>query len=167
MKKINETDRAWLAGYFDGEGCLHIQQIFPSKDPEKRKKRREYRPYYSPRIYIASTARGSIEHVVKLTGFGAIKKRKRLNKLKRNWKPCYAIYITGFKNVKEFVEIMFPYLVEKKQHAEIFLKFVESRMHTHDRFRQGSSYTDEEMQLFEQLSKLNKRGKSLAERNKW
>jgi len=118
---IKLTDKAYIAGLVDGEGCITIAK---RKNGNKRGK-----PwYYQPTIAIGNTDRRLLDFLIPLYG-GWITKPKS----KENNKQAYVWFISG-KDRKIFLKDIIPYLKAKREQAEILLRFPN---YTHRGFRWG------------------------------
>jgi hypothetical protein len=100
----------YLAGFFDGEGCISIT----------KGKNHLGNTQYSLRVIVSNTN----DYVLKLFKFsfgGRIQKRK----LSRpNWRDCYAWELSSTK-AYDFLKCIHPYLVIKKAEAELAFEFQE------------------------------------------
>lgn len=146
---------AWLAGIWDGEGTF---SIYYSNN------------HYVGRLTLTNTSDSMINEIVKILDKSNIKghlwyEEPRTNK----HKACWHVTINKLNNVKTAIELMMPYLVNKKPNAEILLRFVLSRLKYQRKpikdektgriiGMSGNSYTEEEKTFYEQIRRLNKTG---------
>ena len=86
-----KSDRAWLAGLFEGEGSITLKNRHAE-------------------LAITSTDRDVLERVVALTGFGKIYQQKRI----RNYKVCYRFHLGKSAEVWMFVKWISPWLCERR-----------------------------------------------------
>lgn len=108
----NETQISYLAGIIDGEGSIYIQ---------RRKTITGWS--YFPRFQIVNTNRKLMEWVHQTFG-GLIydKPRKHIN-------PKWKMQIEWFTTrglLDELLPLIIPYLIIKREQAEIMIKFRES-----------------------------------------
>jgi len=129
---LSETDKAYIAGLIDGEGTIRI-----SHD-------KKYRGSYWPRVSIANSNENLLKWVKTKIGLGYISKKKG--------KP-HEYWCEGY-NVKPLLDAILPYLKVKRKHAELALKFLEKRL---SRKRWLDPYTAEELEIVEELRKLNEK----------
>lgn len=100
----------YYAGLFDGEGHIAIG---------KKAK------YFQPQIEVTMVNK-EIPQRFRDTFGGCILTRKRNHKNK-NWRDATMWCLTGFEHIVNFLTIIRPYLIEKKEQAEIMIKFCNSR----------------------------------------
>ena len=101
---------AYIAGLFDGEGCVTCKQ---KKTKRKDRGGKIYNQWYI-RCEIAMTDKHVIEWIHEVLGFGwcAEKKyKKRPKHYKRLWRWC-----CGYQDALVFAKIIWPY-VQVKVHA--------------------------------------------------
>lgn len=95
---------AYIAGFFDGEGCIRLKQSNQNE------------PSYYVIAHITNSNRAILEHVQDLFG-GAIRTQERTpNKTVHNW--C----ITSAEAV-DFLETLSPFLREKLEEARLAIKY--------------------------------------------
>jgi hypothetical protein len=87
---------------------------------------------------------------------GACKLRIEMRK-RHDWKPIWVLHIYRLKDVDSFLKNFKDLLVVKKKQAELLFRFCESRL-SKVRKGRGVPYNDDEMQIYYELKKLNKRG---------
>ena len=107
---ITETQKAWMAGIFDGEGYVGIRYrtVYTHK-------RRVFRLWVS----ISNTYKPALELIKKITGIGCIYDRKQPTK---NFKTTYE-YILADYGAEQFLRMIFPYSVIKREQIELALQF--------------------------------------------
>jgi hypothetical protein len=110
METIKTTDIAYLAGYLDGDGCIHIGK-------EMRKGR--LAPIYVLAIKIASVNKEPFIDFQRWFGGSISSPLKQRNK---NCKDCYH-FSTKRENSLRIAHAVLPYLIERKQECEMLLKF--------------------------------------------
>jgi len=102
---MNEQDRIWMAGFFDGEG--NIQLYFRTPTYSNRYGQ------YSLRVFVVNTNRSILDP---FSDFGG--RVFQHSPVPTGWKVSYHWYITGSK-AKAFLEAIFPYLKLKKEIAKL------------------------------------------------
>jgi len=142
VPNYNEVERRLIALSIDWEGSIMI---------EKRFDKRIQKFQLLPRVNIANTKRELIEYFKSLTRTGSITIAHRSNP---NHKDTYYWFLTGVKPVKDFLEQIKDYLIGKKEVCNAVLEFCNLRMK-----RYGKPYSERELQLYEKVRLLNKRGR--------
>ena len=97
------SDAAYIAGLFDGEGCVTCKQK-PTKRADRKGK--VYNQWYI-RCEISMTDKDVISWLQETLGFGwsAEKKyKKRPKHYKRQWRWC-----CGYRDALKFAKILWPY----------------------------------------------------------
>lgn len=111
VEGITETERAYWAGFIDGEGCISIKKNKPTKA--------RYNPQYTLRVSIGNTDSTNNRELKKL-GASIITHRPR----KENWKISYYAEFTA-KNARAFLQEIYPFLRLKAKQAALALEFQE------------------------------------------
>lgn len=146
---LTETEKAWLAGFWDGEGSI---TIFTHMEKNGREK-------ICPTIGVTNTHEGVIAHVVELldrlgTSF-SIQTRKRQED---KFKDAYHVHTRNMAYIKVVLEALQPYLVCKKAQCSLVLRYVNKKLQQRET-NQRPRYDDEDFDIQEQCQVLNKRGK--------
>ena len=110
MKNIPLTTLAYWAGILDGEGCIYFTYNFS--------KRRNI--CHTLAINIANTFKSILDIGRIDFGIGFVRKRKNRNEQK--WQDVYEWDIKG-RSACEFLELLLPYLVIKKEQAELAIYY--------------------------------------------
>lgn len=106
MRQPNEIELSYLAGYFDGEGCIHISKIGARV------------------VAIKSCYPKVVQRFYKIYG-GWCKKLPNKSKTKI-WRHFYYFRIYGDEALY-VVHSLFPFLREKKEQARLFIKYSSSK----------------------------------------
>ncbi len=109
---MNATDAAYIAGLFDGEGCITCK-----KRKTKRKDRggKVYNQWYI-RCEMSMTDKEVIEWVHETLGFGWCKEKIIYNKpthYKRQWR-----WSCGYRDALTFAKLIWPYAQVKLHKIE-------------------------------------------------
>lgn len=111
MKIIKDTDKAWVAGIIDGEGCIYIHKAKPSKGAKN--------PCYSLKIRVAMTDFPTIKRLQEL--YPAVYHEKFGQDVNcRNqavWECSSIVCANVIKDV-------LPYIFTKRRQAELAMKFI-------------------------------------------
>lgn len=156
-QQVTSHQLAWLAGIWDGEGTFSITY-----------QNKKYGEAYIAKASLSNTDMAMINEIIKILdsyniGGHLFKESPR----RKEHKASYHITINKLNKLKQLVELILPYLVNKKPNAEIMLRFVNSRLKykkspIKDKKtgkitgmkRQGHS--EEEKELYKQMAELNK-----------
>ena len=138
MKKIIQL--AYAAGIIDGEGSFYIGC---NKSLNNK---------FNSRVYVVNTDIRLIQWLKQTFG-GLTYSRKSIKN--QNWKTKYE-WILEKSRIDEFCHKILPYLIIKKQHAEIMIKFRKT-------FRKQSRPVPQDIlttrfECLQNLKKLNHRG---------
>ena len=108
MKSKEKLNLAWLAGFFDGEGCVYL----------KRDRQRSGNFSYHVRIIFSNTHLPTLHRVKEiLDGEGII---SRVFGTSTKWRTRWELRVNATKATR-VLEKMLPYLVTKREQAEIAL----------------------------------------------
>ena len=135
---------AWFAGLLDGEGCVHIKQTNQGKS-------------YVLMITIANTNFELMQFLVRIYG-GAFQKKKlysQHHKVAYNWS-------VQSKKAMEILTDSLPYLIVKRQQAELGILFQTQLEHKKtirgEKARVLDSETSFREECFYRMHELNRRG---------
>ena len=101
----NNQDLSYLAGFFDGEGCISILKTT----------KKDWNPSYFLQAQIGQKYGSTLDWVKENFGGNVYKKRDQ------TW------IVTNFK-AYEFIKLVEPFLKYKKPQAELAIKFYEERI---------------------------------------
>lgn len=101
---MKETDKAYIAGFVDGEGCISIS--FKSG-------------YHHVRLVIVQKSKSVLEKIQKLFGFGSLRLRTN-NGINKGW--IYTLEFS-YNHAFQVIKTIYPYLCVKRKQAEVFFKF--------------------------------------------
>ena len=121
MAELSPTDVAYIAGLFDGEGCVSCKQK-KTKRPDRGGK--IYNQWYI-RCELAMTDKGVIQWVYDSLGFGWFKEKiykKRPAHYKRQWRWC-----CGYRDALTFAKLIWPYTQVKLHAIENIIDHYEPR----------------------------------------
>lgn len=163
---ITEMDKAWMAGIYDGEGSVGIN----------RQKKRGHSTaegfVYFPQVQIQMTHVPTIEHVVDLLkGLDCAAVAYHWAEKKAHHKDACGIRVTKTGYVLAMANALLPYAVTKRQQWLYIKEFAELRIERVGLLpsgdlkrggRQGwwTPYSEREVELYELIGALNRRGKS-------
>ncbi len=107
---------SYIAGFFDGEGCITSQLVWKTGKYEKH-------PRVNVQVTITQKDRKILEGIQKKFGgtiqykFGGPKYAKR--------NPCYHLRITGKETMGNFLRTIQPYSIVKREQIDLALEFIE------------------------------------------
>jgi len=105
---MTETEKAYIAGLVDGEGCICLHRNH-FKDRKTT--------LYCPRVSIVNTDRDIMDWLILTIGDGKVFSRKR-----GQWKRGHDWYING-KKCGAFLTEILPYLRIKRLKAELVIQY--------------------------------------------
>lgn len=107
MNKLTETEKAYIAGVIDSDGCISFR---------RRNRKNNQNGHCDIIINIVNTGKILIDYVYSITGIGYITKKR--GEIKTNRKDHYR-WNLGSKTAWEFLELIYPYLVLKRKRAKL------------------------------------------------
>ena len=108
---MKKTDIAYMAGIFDGEGCIVIHdRSYFTKSGLKRTR-------YYPEINVANTNEWIIHQFKFAFGGSLYLRKKKTNKSQAIW-----VWQTTSKKATMCLEVLLPYLKLKKRQAELAIE---------------------------------------------
>lgn len=143
----------WFAGFFDGEGAIMIAKF-------NRHDTKSDNPQYTLRLDVASTDLSILQHIKQHSDCGHIAQPHGTLRFP-NSKPCFH-WVATDKTAARSLKRLLPYLVLKKERAELALTFQNGR-HQWQKNNQGiNRLGEEEIQrreaIYQQMKALNKKG---------
>lgn len=133
--------KQYLAGFMDGEGCIGLY---------KHKDNRTKNGFtISALVSIGNTDKSLLNEIQKLSN-GVVVDHKHKN---NNAKMLYNLQIQNHQDIISFLELIYPYLILKKEQAKLMIDFCKKRVKS-----QGKTYTQSEINIVDKFRELNKRG---------
>lgn len=161
-QQVTSHQLAWLAGIWEGEGTFMIYGY-------KRRNRKDKN--YSARVTLTNSSIEMINEISKIfdnCGIGGHIYQEKMRSKKH--KACYHITVNKMEHVKKAAKLMLPYLISKKAHAEVLIRFINLRQkykrivikdNKTGKITRGiktQGLNTEEKTLCEQISELNSFG---------
>ena len=115
--KTEIAELAWLAGFFDGEGCIAVCDSW-----RKCKDRKTDRYSTTILLTVRQCDPAPLNKIAEITEVGRVGDRKI--KLKPNWRKQYQWQVGGNKQVRSILEAIRPYTVQKSQQIDIALELL-------------------------------------------
>jgi LAGLIDADG DNA endonuclease family protein len=137
------AELSYLAGIIDGEGSIYIQS-----------RKRSYAIDYFPRFQIVNTDKKLMDWIYSKFGGNLFQK----NRIKHNpkWRLQYEWFTTR-KLMDQLLELIIPYLICKKEHAQIMLEFRKTFLQKTS-YRVSGEVLSFRNECLHKLKVLNKRG---------
>src|SRR3990167_3949381 len=125
MIVVSETiSNRYIAGFFDGEGCISTQQIGDNKRVNKNRITKTYRRIPALFVVVGNTNKDVLQQV-----------QQRFNGRMYSYDRSIKHYSTmhywkASRHVEalEFLEKIYPYLIIKKYQAKLAIQFLKSRI---------------------------------------
>lgn len=109
---LNQIQKAYLAGFLDGDGSIYVQ----AKPNPTYKYGFQVAPYIV--LFQSQKDKENFEKVCSLIGFGYLRERK----------DGILEYIIGRADeIREFIRHLKPYLVMKKDQAELIIQILDAK----------------------------------------
>jgi len=106
---VTDLEKAWLAGFIDGEGCISLQC-----------QRAHGKRYYLIRIQITQTDLGALQHVAKITGVNRLSRSKRYGANQADaWK-----WDADMTDAERILNDILPHLVRKREVAVLAVEYI-------------------------------------------
>jgi len=149
MPNLTKTERAYLAGLWDGEGSITLW---------KHIRKESGKPRLIASLVFTNTNLEMIDFVQsKLEDSGATFHRHK-SSFKGRSKDCYQLTSRNRESVERTIKILMPYLIAKKEQAQIVLAFVRSRKEqmkkTKGRPSNTTKYTSKEFEMEQNIRGL-------------
>jgi hypothetical protein len=108
MNKLTETEKAYIAGFFDGEGCVSISKY--------KREGANRTPSYTLQVVIAQKGIAILNGLYAITGIGVIHERYKYHPGTYEWR-------LNPKDAVDFLTEILPYLRGKYQEAMIAIEY--------------------------------------------
>lgn len=146
--KISKLTIQYVAGLFDGEGCVNIYQT---------KKYVDNRIGYELTIAIFNSHKEVIELLQENFG-GCVQKRERGLGRNENWKIGYS-WKLSCNQAKNLLEKLLPFLIIKKEQAKIAVEFQTLKESKNHRFIKNIKEINDFYEIcYQKMRILNKKG---------
>ena len=149
MLMTTKEKYAYTAGFVDGEGYIGMVKRYDKTGKE---------PFYVvPVVKIANTDYEVLYFLKK--EYGGYIGKERTDKKAKNSKPSRMWELRNRKSVEEFLVKITPYLIIKKERADIVLSFIKEC----GTWRQYALSQERRLEYYWQMRKLNCRGLATTE----
>lgn len=159
---MQETDKAYIAGFLDGEGCIVVDRQKRTNSHHKQ----HY--YYVPRICIANRHKGVLDYINKCWGNTGSLTLRKLNNKNANWSDAWQLRFSSVPTYGYLIEIL-PYLKTKRKQAELVIEMGELKSGTQllDFRKRSLDYyckSDRYDEIYNIIKNLNKTGQEYFEK---
>jgi hypothetical protein len=100
---VNDTDVAYIAGLFDGEGCVSYKQYM-----RKRPHNKKAYPTWQIRLEIAMTDKSILIWVNEMLGVGTVGEKRYKTKYTKGWKKQWR-WRCSHRDAFKVCCLLFPY----------------------------------------------------------
>lgn len=152
---MEETFKAYVAGFIDGEGFVDIHRQATEKTMKSRGLKN---PSFQPIVQISNSNKEVLDKIHATYG-GSIYSRRK----KDGHKQIYSFVVTARKAEKLLTDIL-PYLVIKKIQAELVLKFYSEGIAFPDRNKVPVEELVRRENIYMSLRNLNYKGDNRPQR---
>ena len=119
---MTDTEKAWLAGFFDGEGCIttyyHDKRV--NKDGSPRRE-------LDVRLDISQVDRTPLDRIASMTGVGTVKLKPRSKKFKAQ--QGHAWILNGAHQIRAVLEEILPFTIVKTPQIHVALELLATYQH--------------------------------------
>lgn len=142
MNKFTETELAYLAGFFDGEGCINISRSVKKTKPH-------HSPGYSLQVVISQNDHDLLAEWQAKMNLGSIQCR---DMSEVGYGITYAWHITA-KQAMGFLRTLLPYLRLKKEQAELAISFQEN-IGRHNQYNMTNDVLENRETIYKRLQEM-------------
>jgi len=114
---FSQDDCRYVAGFFDGEGCIHV--ALTKNKPDR------WRPSVSLRLTVVNNNQDVIQWFASVFNSGFITSTRHNHP---RWKESHR-WVISYGKAHQFLQSIYPYLIVKKKQAEIALTLYGSDDH--------------------------------------
>ena len=137
---MKDKNWSYLAGIFDGEGCVHIAKIKAGEDNHTA---------YRLDVHITTTTEALAKWL--LSTFGGVYYKIDMSKQNPKWNDAYRWMPKGKRNKETLFLGILPYLIVKREPVKLAIEFA----------RLEGICPEKRRALYEACGKLTRRGKSV------
>lgn len=153
IKAMPDVDKAWLAGFIDGEGYIGM-----TKQIKRESTKQAPGYYYHPHLIVTGTDKEAILYLHRLTGCGRIVTQPQ----SQGHKTAYQWKLTKYNDLLDIFMQIKKYLKIKQKQCDLVIHFITSRQQANIVTGKGSrgttSISRHEDEIYLELRKRNKKG---------
>ena len=143
--RLSETEKAYLAGYLDGDGTINVG--FSKKKGAIRG--------IIPRVEVSLMTKHK-DFALQLQQMIGGKVKTFIYEDSRAKKQGYRLVFTNQASVLAFLEAVEPYLLLKKKQAELAIRYLRKRLKARREKGNNAPISDEDWSLLEEIRRLNR-----------
>lgn len=144
---MTETEKAYVAGFLDGDGCISLKY-------ERFIGGSGVGYSFHPRVSLTNTNKEGLLDIQRIVGYGTLYHKN--NKKPHKWKDCFDLVFNANEGVELLKEIG-SYLVFKERQAGIYLDFMSGYSNT-SKSQVTLAENERRLTLTLDLQELDKRG---------
>jgi len=137
----------WLVCAVESEGCFSLRKQVGWQRPNGYKQK----SHFYPMIELTTTDRAYANNYRRLLDIAGIGHYDWEVAGTEKTRPQYRTKVRGMQRMHKFMVLLIPYLVSKRNRAEVLMKFIEHRLAQSP----TKPYTQVELDLFNELRNLN------------
>ena len=149
----------WLCGIIDGEGCITINHHRLHKETKRETL------LFQPIIVIVNTNKlliDTCQEILKQSEIPFYVSFKSSPKANPNWKEKWQVMVVGLKRVSKALTILSPYIISKRQEANLVKRFCDLRLNAEKvKTSYGSlgyaPYNEENFKIIYEVAKIHNR----------
>jgi intein/homing endonuclease len=146
---LNEIDKAYIAGFFDGEGTCGLAAYG---------KNYSFNISYQANVSISNTNKPLLEDIQQILKLGRVECDTKQNRIGLKWKPAYKLWFPQ-SHIKCFLLMIEPYVRLKRQQIKLVLEFLSLEwLQSKDERSKPPEIVFQENMIYNELLTLNKRG---------
>lgn len=142
----SKTDRAWLAGFLDGEGTISFVE---------RDRGEDHTPTHDVRVFITNTARGPLDHFCAMTAGHVYEHDDGKRENRFGDKPCYR-WQMGTHDGALLIRELYPFLRVKRKQAALIWTLYTTLRHQNGHARTPSDVVEMRRAIAEMVRALNR-----------
>ena len=116
-----DLDLAWLAGFVDGDGCIHMNVNDSPVTPPRKS-------YIVCGIIVSNTSIPAIERVKSIMSSLIGREVRYTARAVRGYRPIYNWKIKRMDEVRAVLTALLPYLVAKREQADTMLAYLDRKV---------------------------------------
>ncbi len=144
----SETERAWLAGFLDGEGTISFVE---------RDRGPDHTPTHDARVYVTNTDREPLDYFATISGGHVYVHDDGTRENRFGTKPCYR-WQTGTHDGALLLRELYPYLRTKRRQASLIWTLYTTLRHKNGHARTPDAIVARRREIADMVRSLNAGG---------
>lgn len=150
MQHLDPLFLAWLAGFVDGEGCIHVLR-------DSRKRQTGNLLSYRPVVFVANCGQDVLTDITLTLGCGAVYELHRATVTDPR-RQSYQLHFAGVEAI-QICRLLLPYLRVKQKQAALLLTYpIPDRRYRGNRAPLPDSIRNQRESIYQELLLLNAKG---------